>query len=63
MSDKVDILLNALKEIDGLSEQRGSQISWKAIYEEAQVICQQAVKKWEAVQAEENKLCQTKLKN
>jgi hypothetical protein len=63
MSDKVDILLNALKEIDGLSENRGSQISWKVIYEEAQKICQQAVKKWEVALAEENKLCQTKLKN
>jgi hypothetical protein len=59
MSDKVNILLDALKEIDSLSEQRGSQVSWKSIYEEAQIISQQAIKKWEV----ENKLCQTKLKN
>jgi len=59
MSEKVDILLDALKEIDGLSEQRGSKISWKSIYEEAQIISQQAIKKWEV----ENKLCQIESKN
>jgi hypothetical protein len=57
MSEK--ILLDALKEIDGLSENRGSQISWKTIYEEAQIISQKAVKRWEA----ENKLCQIESKN
>lgn len=57
MAEKVNILLDALKEIDGLSEQRGSQISWKVIYEEVQVICQQAIKKWEI----ENKLYQDKV--
>jgi len=48
MKDKINILLDALKKIDSLSEQRGSSISWKLIYEEAQTIAQEALKKWEA---------------
>jgi len=44
---EVDTLLNALKAIDSLSENRGSSVSWKLIFEEAQTIAREAIKKWE----------------
>jgi hypothetical protein len=37
-------LSNALKRIDNLSENMGSQASWKAVYEEARTIAQKALK-------------------
>jgi hypothetical protein len=39
----VEKLINALKLIDTLSDGRGSQVSWKSIYEECQTIARKAL--------------------